>query len=115
MNPAIYLCLFLPLFIATLEEQRRKKQVAAFIASRKKKAKETSVMVEIASKFLDKECIVCLFDGNNVKGTITQVSEGAILIQKSCSELEAINLDFVTRIRENPKNKDGKKKSAVLD
>ena len=29
--------------------------------------------------------------------------------------LEAINLDFVIRIREYPKNKKGKKKSVVLD
>jgi len=29
--------------------------------------------------------------------------------------VEAINLDFVIRIREFPKNKKGKKKSVVLD
>ena len=30
-------------------------------------------------------------------------------------KIEAINLDFVIRIREYPKNKNGKKKSVVLD
>jgi len=38
----------------------------------------------------------------------------AILVEKN-GAVEAINLDFVIRIREYPKNKKGKKKSVVLD
>ena len=43
-----------------------------------------------------------------------EVTEGAILIEKD-GKIEAINLDFVIRIREYPRNKKGKKKSVVLD
>ena len=45
---------------------------------------------------------------------IKEVTEGAILIEKD-GKIEAINLDFVIRIREYPRNKKGKKKSVVLD
>lgn len=72
-------------------------------------------MKELAKKFIDKECIIASFDGNHqYDGIIKEVTEGAILIEKD-GKLEAINLDFVIRIREYPRNKKGKKKSVVLD
>lgn len=72
-------------------------------------------MKELAKKFIDKECIIASFDGNHqYDGVIKEVTEGAILIEKD-GKIEAINLDFVIRIREYPRNKKGKKKSVVLD
>lgn len=72
-------------------------------------------MKELAKKFIDKECLIYAFDSNHqFDGTIKEVTDGAILIEKSGST-EAINLDFVIRIREFPKNKKGKKKSVVLE
>ena len=47
------------------------------------------------------------------EGVIKEVSDRAILVEKNGTS-EAINLDFVIRIREFPKNKKGKK-SVVLD
>ena len=72
-------------------------------------------MLEIAKRFLDVECVVYLFDGNTISGTVTEISDGALLISKSCGECEAVNLGYVTRIREYPKNKKGKKKSVIAD
>ena len=72
-------------------------------------------MLEFAKKFIDKECIIYAFDGSHqFDGIIKEVSDGAILIEKNGS-LEAINLEFVIRIREFPKGKNGKKKSVILD
>lgn len=72
-------------------------------------------MVELAKKFIDKECIIYAFDSNHqFDGIIKEVTDGAILIEKDGS-MEAINLDFVIRIREFPKSKNGKKKSVILD
>ena len=65
-------------------------------------------MKELAKKFIDKECIIASFDGNHqYDGIIKEVTEGAILIEKD-GKIEAINLDFVIRIREYPRNKKGK-------
>ncbi len=38
-----------------------------------------------------------------------------MIIRKNSGEMEFINLDFVTRIREYPRKKNGKKKGIVLD
>lgn len=72
-------------------------------------------MIELAKKFIDKECLLYSFDGNHqYQGVIKEVSNSAVLIENG-GTVEAINLDFVLRIREFPKNKKGKKKSIVLD
>ncbi len=72
-------------------------------------------MNELAKRFIGKECIIYSFDGNHqYEGIIKEVIDGAILIEKD-GKSEAISLDFVIRIREYPKNKNGKKKSVVLD
>jgi len=72
-------------------------------------------MIEIAKQFIGKECLIEAFDSNHqFKGIIKQVSDGAILIDNQ-GNIEAINLDFVIRIREWPKNKKGKKQSVILD
>lgn len=72
-------------------------------------------MKELAVRFIDKDCVIYAFDSSHqYTGVIKEVTDGAILVEKE-GKLEAINLDFVIRIREYPKNKNGKKKSVVLD
>ena len=72
-------------------------------------------MKELAKRFMDKECVISSFDGNHqYEGVIREVTDGAILVEKN-GKLEALNLDFVIRIREYPRKKNGKKKSVVLD
>ena len=72
-------------------------------------------MKGLAERFTNKECVICSFDGDRqYMGVIKEVTDGAILVEKD-GKLEAINLDFVSRIREYPKNKKGKKKSVVPD
>ncbi len=71
-------------------------------------------MKELATKFIGKDCIVYFFDGSNRLGMIKEVTDGAILVEND-TKIEALNLDFVMRIKEHPKNKNGKKKSVVFD
>ena len=72
-------------------------------------------MKELAQKFINKECIISSFDGNHqYEGVIKEVCDGAILVEKN-GNIEALNLDFIIRIREYPRKKNGKKKSVVLD
>ena len=51
---------------------------------------------------------------DSLTATVKEVTDGALLMEKD-GGAEAINLDFVLRIREHPTNKKGKKKSVVLD
>ena len=72
-------------------------------------------MKELAVRFIDKECVISSFDSNHqYEGIIKEVTDGAILVEKD-GKLEAINLDFVIRIREYPRNKNGKKKTVFVE
>jgi len=105
-----YIPIFL-LLIIILITQRNEKAVLKNII--KKRKTEDSEMFELAQKFLNKECIIYTFN-SQFTGTIKEVNKGGILIEKS-GTLEAVNFDFIVRIREYPKNKNGKKKSVILD
>ena len=94
---------------------RRNQNVAARNVMKKRKTKENEEMIELAKRFIGKECLVYAFDNNHqYTGVIREVEGGALLLEKE-GQLEAINLDYVIRIREYPKNKNGKKKSVILD
>lgn len=71
-------------------------------------------MRELAKRFIDKECLIYTFNSNQLEGVIKEVTDGAILVEKA-GTVEAVNLDFIIRIREFPKTKKGKKKSVVFD
>ena len=94
---------------------RRRKAVVAKRTVKKRKMEGNTEMKELAKRFVDKECIIASFDGNHqYEGVIKEVTDGAILLEKD-GKIEALNLDFVLRIREYPRKKNGKKKSVVLD
>lgn len=114
MNTSVYIpILIMFLFILFLYQSR--KAIIAKKIIKKRKTEGNREMIELAKRFIGKECLIYAFDGNRqFQGTIKEVSDGAILIENG-EAIEAINLDFVIRIREYPKNKKGKKKSVVLD
>ena len=114
MQISYYIPILMLLFIVFLL-QRRRKAVIAQKAIKRRKTEDKTKMLELAKRFIGKECLVYAFDsGHQFDGVIKEVTDGAILLEKDGKE-EAINLDFVIRIREYPRNKNGKKKSVVLD
>jgi hypothetical protein len=70
-------------------------------------------MVELCKKFIDKECIIYTYN-SQIIATLKEVTDGALLIEEK-GEVQAVNVDFVVRIREYPKKKNGKKKTVVID
>ena len=105
-----YIPIFLLLIIIFITQRNEKAVIKSIINKRKS---EDTQMFELAKNFLNKECIIYTFN-SQVTGVIKQVNEGGILIEKADSQ-EAVNFDFIVRIREYPKNKNGKKKSVILD
>lgn len=71
-------------------------------------------MLELAKRFIDKECLINIYNGQ-LEGYIREVTDGAIMLERADKQMEAVNLDFVVRIREYPRKKNGKKKGVVLD
>lgn len=111
--PTYFVVIFL-LFILVLQQEHRKKQtvVKQKILSKRTK-KEKQQMVELAKQFIGKECLIYTLNAQ-INGTVTDVSEGAVALDNGKTK-EIVNLDYIIRIREYPKNKNGKKKSVVLD
>lgn len=114
---SVYIWLFLLFVIIIPEWQKRKRKSAIIkhVINNKKQGKEKSAMKELAKQFIGKECIVYTVTGSDgiVKGTIKDVADDGIIIERG-DGIEAVNLEYVTRIREWPRNANGKKK-AIFD
>jgi len=112
----ILLALFLLVILPWITRQRRLAAVR-HILNQKKQNKENIEMKELAKRFLGEECIIYTITSNDgsVQGVIKEIEDGGMVIEKKTGELELINLEFVTRIRQYPRKKNGKKKEIVLD
>ena len=70
-------------------------------------------MKTLAEKFVDKDVLIDTFN-SQISGKVVEVTDGAVLIDNG-KQTEVVNFDYIVRIREYPTNKNGKKKSVVLD
>ena len=112
MDSSTYI-LIIVIFTILFMLLRNRRAVIARKVITKRKTEDNTEMKELAKRFIDKECIIYAFDSNHLfDGMIKEVTDGAILLEKD-GKTEAINLDFVIRIREYPRNKKGKKKSEL--
>lgn len=113
-----YLIFLALLFFVILPgiKQRRRMAAVRHILNRKKQNKENIVMKKLAQEFIGKECMVYTVasDSSSVNGMIKEITDSGLLIEKD-GNLQAVNLEYVTRIREWPRKKNGKKKEIVLD
>ena len=60
-------------------------------------------MTEAVKRLVDKECIIYLFNGQ-VVGVVKEIIDNSIVVEKNEVQ-QIINLNFVIRICEYPKNK----------
>jgi len=116
MQNSIWIAVFLLIILPMLERRRRRRNaIIKHVLYNKKRNKENNKMKELAKQFIGKECIVYTVTGSDgiVKGTIKDVADDGIIIEHE-DGIEAVNLEYVTRIREWPRNANGKKK-AIFD
>lgn len=114
-----FLPLLIILFLVILPLLARRKRAAAVrqFLNRKKQNKESNEMKELAKRLIGEDCIIYTITSENgsIQGVLKEVEDGGLVIEKKTGETEIVNLDFVTRIREYPRKKNGKKKSIVVD
>lgn len=113
MQFTVYIPLIALFFILIIMRKKQKTMIAEKLI-KKRKMEANTQMLELAKRFVDKKCVIYSFNDNQFTGVIKEVVDGAVLIENN-GAVEAINLDFVVRIREYPKNKKGKDRSVVLD
>ena len=106
----IFFCIILPML-------RRRKTMAAMQAFKKKKSRMTKEermkMYELVSRFVGKEVIITVMnsDSMGVTGVVTEVKDNWLVVDTKGNGLDAVNIDYITRIREYPRKENGKKKS----
>lgn len=110
MNTSVYIALFILLFIVIYSSKRNEKIILKQIKKKKNK-EEREEMTELAKRFIGKECVISTFN-SQVVGVIKEVTDGAVLIENN-ENLEIINIDYIVKIKEYPRNKNGKKKIIV--
>ena len=109
---SLYIILLVLLFIIIpLITRRRKLAAIRHVLNRKKQNKENGAMKELAKQFIGKECIIytVMSTDSGIQGTVKEVTDGGIIVEKK-DGIEAVNLEYITRIREWPRNAKGKKK-----
>ena len=116
---SLYLILLALFLLVIIPRIMRRRRLAAIrhILNQKKQNRENSEMKELAKRFIGEECIIYTITSNDgsIQGVIKEIDDGGMVIEKKTGELEIVNLDFVTRIREYPRKKNGRKKGVVLD
>lgn len=95
----IWFLIFMPMMI-----RRRNHRAIVTNLMINKSRTEKIQMFELAKKFIEKECCIYTFEGNQYSGTVKEVTDGALLIEKK-GNTEAINLNFVVRIKEIQRSK----------
>ena len=111
---SVYFLLALAIILALfwMAKQRR---IAAIRHVLNRKRNSGKVMEELARQFIGKECIIYTVTStdSSIQGTVKDVTDGGIVLEKD-GNVEAVNLEYVTRIREYPRNAKGKRKTIVF-
>ena len=119
MNGNTYLILLAVFLLVIIPWITRRRKLAAVrhILNQKKQNKENSEMKELAKRLIGEECIIYTITSNDgsIQGVIKEIDDGGMVIERNSGGREIVNLDFVTRIRQYPRKKNGKKKDFVLD
>lgn len=112
MSPVYWIGLFMPIWIIIIMYANKNNEFKKIAMTKIRRRKEGQTMSnEIISSYIGKECILYTFQ-TQVTGIIESIQENWITIRVE-DKLELINIDYVTRIREYPLKKNGKKKLVV--
>lgn len=77
----------------------------------KKKKRVVVCMSHIIEKFIGKDCLISLGSGSTADGIVKSVTDGWVELEDRDGNMQAVNVDYISRIREYPKNKNGKRKT----
>ena len=105
---------FLILVVILSAQHEEQDQIVRRIVTQNENPEELQSMKALAQTLLDRDCIVYIYN-NQLEGIIREVDDTALRLERKDGTMEIVNLNYVVRIREYPKKKNGKKKDIVLD
>ena len=105
--------IYVVLFIVIFMQLRQDNLIIVRKHLRSKKGKMD--MTEMINKFIGKECLIyTCTSSSTVTGVIRSYNDGWIEVERD-GVCDIMNCEYILRIREYPKNKNGKRKSVVFD
>ena len=114
MNTWILWCLiFILLFVIPAKRALQHRQVMVSKRNRIKRRKGENAMNELVKGYIGKEVIIWAGNSSGINGTITKIEENWIEIEDKYGT-QILNTDYISRIQEYPRNKNGKKKAVVV-
>lgn len=66
---------------------------------------------EVIKKFIGKDCIITTFQ-TQINGVIESIEDNWVILRVG-DKTEIVNIDYISRIREYPLKKNGKKKLII--
>ena len=108
-----WVCIF-PLLILCIILYGQRKETTKFIEAKIRKQKGDIEMHKLAERFIGKDVLLNTVASGTYDGVLKEVVDNAVVLEKDCTQT-VVNLDYVIRLREYPRNKKGKRKSMIAD
>ena len=105
MNMPMYMSVIFIWIVVFITLRNKSEAVVIKKVIEKRKNGGNICMKELAERFIGKECILYTFNSQQYDGTLTEVTDSALVLARKDGSEEIINLEFVLRIREHPKKK----------
>ena len=93
--------------------QRKRVQRFLHILRIKKRKRGYVDMSHMIEKFIGKDCLINLGSGSAADGVVKSVADGWVELEGKDGNLQAVNVDYISRIRVYPTNKNGKRKVVI--
>ena len=89
----------------------RRRAQAALLRNLRRKKKGGGPMNDAIRTYIGKECVVSTLD-DTLTGTVKEVADNWLILTTKDGD-ESVNLDYVKRVREYPRDKNGRRKVIV--
>ena len=108
----VWISLFVLFIVILTEEEYSKAEQNRFILKHVIRKKKGTSMSDIIKQFIGKECIISTMR-QNIVGTVESADGSWIkIVTKGNADFpDVINLEYISRIREYPKKRSGKRKT----
>lgn len=106
--------MILLIFIILMYQKRENILIVVRRHLREKRGKKD--MTALIKNYIGKECLIyTCTSSSQITGVIKSCNEGWLEVENNNGQCDLVNCEYITRIREYPRNKNGKKKGVILD
>ena len=115
MQPWIWwFLIFLLLFVIPARRALQHRQAMISKRNRVKRRKGESTRNELIKNYIGQEISVWAGNSSGVTGTATRIEENWLEIEDKNGNKQLLNTDYISRIQEYPRNKNGRKKAVIV-